>query len=284
MGFKVQQVHAYAKLNLFLQVVGKRPNGYHELESAIIFTDIADGLTFTAAKRLSLSITGPYAKGLHQQENIIIRAAHALQHYVQDTSLAVAITLDKHIPVGAGLGGGSADAAATLRVLNRYWKLGLPDEVLYAIGIKLGADVPVCLYGKSAWVSGIGEHIRPLDVKGAKAVLLVNPGSSLATAQVFQALTKGQWSGAVLADIKMDVIGNIARLKNDLQSAAISLVPEIQEVVNVLHAQAGCSFARMSGSGATCFGWFETIEEMKRAARLLSKKYPKWWVRGTQML
>lgn len=274
---------AYAKLNLFLHVLNKRASGYHELESGIVFTDIVDNLTFSPSQQITLSVQGRYRMGLENDNNIVLRAAYALRQYVPHITQGVSIALEKNIPVDAGLGGGSADAAATLKALNQFWGLGLSDRVLQTIGLSLGADVPVCLYGKPAMVSGIGEVINPLDVPSSFSVVLINPGVTLATPKVFQTLLSSQWSGAVSETVKKDIISNISNLNNDLESVSKVIVPEISTVMKVLKNQMGCKLARMSGSGATCFGWFETEALAQSAVQAISKQSPHWWVQTTRI-
>ena len=279
----MQQIKAYAKLNLFLQLIGKRPDGYHLLESAIVFTDICDTLTLTPSSHVSLTITGSHADRLEIQDNLVLRAAQALISHVKNPTLAVAITLDKHIPLGAGLGGGSADAAAILQGLNQYWGLQLPENVLGSIGQTLGADIPVCLYGKSALVSGVGEQIAPLVMNQTMHMLLVNPNQILSTADVFKRHSL-PWSKPLSEPVKSQVMSYITALRNDLTDAAISFIPEIQTIMTQLLRQPGCKLARMSGSGATCFGWFENQIALDMAADTLMRQYPDWWVRGCQVV
>jgi 4-diphosphocytidyl-2-C-methyl-D-erythritol kinase len=269
-------VKAYAKLNLFLQIVGKRHYNYHELDSVIVFTDIADHLSFEPAKEITLHIQGPFAARLSTQDNIILHAAKALLPYSK-VALGATITLEKNIPLGAGLGGGSADAAATLLALNRLWNLGLNSTLLYEIGLRLGADVPICLYGSPARIRGVGEKIIPLQVPSLP-VVVVNPGVVLATPSVFKALTPDRWSGAANERYGAE---ELKLFKNDLQSTAIELAPAIYQAIDVLEQQAGCQWARMSGSGSSCFGVFNSQQEAINAAKEISLIHDTWWVKSS---
>jgi 4-diphosphocytidyl-2-C-methyl-D-erythritol kinase len=242
---------AYAKMNLALHVRSREPDGYHRIETLFAFCEHGDVLSASEADALSLEVTGPFAAALAGEgDNLVLRAALALGRNV-------AFTLDKRLPVAAGLGGGSADAAAALRML------GGGAEV--AAG--LGADVPACLLSRTARGTGRGDEIEPVEIAGLSGtpVLLVNPGIPLSTAAVFKA-----WDG-----VDRGPLGDWQAGRNDLEAAAIGLVPEIADV---LEALSGGSIARMSGSGATCFGLYPSEAERDAAAERIAAEYRGWWL------
>lgn len=268
---------ARAKINLALHVTGRRADGYHLLDSLVAFAETGDRIIVTDAQDLSLTVTGPMAVGLSAgPDNLVLRAAMALG---QDRGAA--ITLEKHLPLASGIGGGSADAAATLQALAELWGCALPEP---AQVLALGADVPVCLAGCAAQMQGIGEVITPVTLPAAH-VVLVNPGFGLATADVFRALTKRcnpalDLPGAALPDAQALALW-LHQTRNDLQPAAAALAPAITPVIAALQGQPGCLMARMSGSGATCFGLFATTLLAEAAATALAR--PGWWVRAAAL-
>jgi 4-diphosphocytidyl-2-C-methyl-D-erythritol kinase len=274
---------APAKVNLSLRVTGRRPDGYHELDSCVVFTEWADRLLLIADERLDLELTGPFAPALADQiDNLVIRAARRLAAHA-GRAPAVCLILDKRIPVAAGLGGGSADAAATLRGLNRLWDLRLASSELLALALELGADVPVCLLGRPARMRGIGERIEAIAVP-ALDLVLANPRRAVATARVFAGLGAIGSPGPPEAPppaSRADLLDWLRASGNDLEAPARRLVPPIEEVIEALAAQPGCRLARMSGSGATCFGVFDDPEAAARAAAALRRARPQWWVVAT---
>ncbi len=273
---------APAKINLALHVTGRRADGYHLLDSLVVFAGVGDRVSAAAGDGVTLAITGPQAGHLAvAPDNSVLRAVA-----IFGGARSVAITLDKVLPVASGIGGGSADAAATLRALAAFWGVGLPgaDAVL-----ALGADVPVCLAGRPARMTGIGEAVAVLahDLPPAWLVL-VNPGVGVATPAVFKALTMRDHPAlpAVLPRWH-DVRGMAAFLgdqRNDLEGPAITIAPVIADVKAALAAQAGCLMARMSGSGATCFGLFGDAAAAALAASVIAKAQPGWWVADAPML
>jgi 4-diphosphocytidyl-2-C-methyl-D-erythritol kinase len=269
---------APAKVNLFLHLTGRRADGYHLLDSLVVFAEHGDVLTAAPADTLSLRVTGPFAAGLAgETDNLVLRAARAL---AAETGVVAgaALVLEKHLPVASGIGGGSADAAAALRLLCRLWGLTSEPAVLARLAVRLGADVPVCLAGRSARLGGTGELLSPAPALPACGILLVNPGVALATADVFRNRS-GAWSlPATLPvgwDTTAEMAADLAGLRNDLEPAAIALSPMIGEVLATLAATAGCALARMSGSGATCLGLFDDVPAAQRAAGELRR--PGWW-------
>jgi len=273
---------APAKVNLYLHVTGRRPDGYHLLDSLIVFAAIGDNLEFDPSPALHLAINGPHAASLGVGPgNLVVKAAQLLADAAGSAGKGATITLDKRLPVSAGIGGGSADAAATLRGLSRLWRLDDPFPRIAGLAGRLGADVPVCLAGKPAVVGGIGEILTPAPPLPPFWLLLVNPGFGLATADVFRAragafsvadpLTAPPADAAALA-------AALASRRNDLTEAAIDLVPEIRLVLSKIADQPGCLIARMSGSGATCFGLFAEERPARQAAGSLAGANPRWWV------
>ena len=282
---------APAKVNLYLHVVGKRADGYHLLDSLVAFAAVADELTFAPAPDLSLAVDGPFGHGLGAgDDNLVLKAARALAAQVGRTPGA-AIRLTKRLPVASGIGGGSADAAATLRGLNRLWNLGLLESTLAPIGLGLGADVPVCLAGVPSFFGGIGDEIASAGPLPRAHVVLVNPGAPLATAAVFRARAQAgggatysqpaRWTDAVPDAVAL--AGLLARRGNDLTGAAIGLLPAIAEVLAALEQQPACLLARLSGSGATCFGLFAERGGAREAAAAIAAAHPDWWVVATTL-
>lgn len=270
--------HAWAKVNLTLHITGCRADGYHELESLVVFAGVGDELTFAPAAELTLLLTGPFASAIID-DNLVLRAARALGAHLGIADGAH-IRLDKRLPVAAGIGGGSADAAAALLGLAELW--GAEDTTALAeLGLSLGADVPVCLAGGPSYVSGIGEKIAPVPALPPAWLVLANPGQPLATGAVF-ATRKGAfsppsaWVGPIATVAAL--AAQLAAFRNDLEPAARRLLPEIGDVLGALSATDGCLLARMSGSGATCFGLYAEAEAAQAAAVAISARRPTWWV------
>lgn len=265
---------AAAKVNLFLHVTGRRDDGYHLLDSLAVFAGFGDVLHGQPADELSLSLSGPFGAVLaDEQDNLVLRAARALGGH------GARLMLEKNLPVASGIGGGSADAAAALRLLCRLWKLAPPD--LPGIALTLGADVPVCLAGHPSRMSGIGERLDPAPNIPPCGLVLVNPGVALATADVFRA-RRGAWSSPAGLPHAWPDVGTMAHdlreLRNDLQPPAIALQPAIGDVIAALETTPGCRLARMSGSGATCFGLFDDPGVAAEVATRLRR--PDWWTWG----
>jgi 4-diphosphocytidyl-2-C-methyl-D-erythritol kinase len=274
---------APAKLNLYLHVTGRRADGYHLLDSLVAFSDIGDRLSVAPASRLTLDITGPFARDLAQddaQKNLVWRAAEALAARL-GRAPDVALTLDKNLPVASGIGGGSSDAAATLKALAAHWQASLDGNALCAIAAELGADVPVCVIGRPSFFGGIGDEIVPAPALPQAPLLLVNPGIALPTAAVFRA-RQGAFSAPARFAAAPASIAELASLikerRNELTEAAIRIVPAIGNVLARLAAQPGALIARMSGSGATCFALFEETAAAEAAAASLKTAQPGWWI------
>jgi len=282
--------NAPAKVNLTLRVLGRRADGYHELESLVAFAEVGDRLSFVPGGELALTVRGPNAGQAGEgADNLVLKAARALAARVAGIGLG-AFDLDKRLPVAAGLGGGSADAAAALRLLARANNIAADDGRLYDAARATGADVPVCLDPRPRLMRGIGEILSaPLKLP-ALPVVLANPGVALPTKSVFaswkravpQALTLDVASLAKVAS-REEYLQLLATQANDLESAAIAVQPAIAEVLVALRALTGSRLARMSGSGATCFALFSSAAAAIEAAKVLSSKYPQWWVRPSAL-
>ncbi|MGJ8534310.1 MAG: 4-(cytidine 5'-diphospho)-2-C-methyl-D-erythritol kinase [Alphaproteobacteria bacterium] len=283
---------ARAKVNLALHVTGKRADGYHELDSLVVFAEAGDRISATAAGKFSLTIQGAGAESLPSDaDNSVLAAAHALLHNAHTNGLDLSsagadLVLEKVLPISAGIGGGSADAAATLRALNRLWGLNLPDDVLEVIGIGLGADVAVCIAQRSSRMSGIGEILMPLAEGHIPSidVVLVNPGLPVSTPQVFQTLQNTEQNSLPLFPAQNDPQAWLTWLegtRNDLFEPACKLCPDIEFVISQL-VHEGAQMARMSGSGATCFGIFDNSQSAAIAAQALQRLHPNWWVCPTR--
>lgn len=278
---------ARAKINLTLQVTGRRPDGYHELSSLVVFAGVGDVLRVAPAEDFSLSVEGPFAAGLAGEgDNLVLRAARCLADRAGGRQGA-AMTLVKNLPVASGIGGGSADAAAALRGLSRLWGLDLPPRDLEALALTLGADVPVCLQGATVVMSGIGELLEPVPALPPLWLLLVNPGVAVATAGVFAALDGGFSQTAEPRLPPGDLPGLIqwlAARPNDLEGPARRLAPAVDDALAALDALSDCLLARMSGSGATCFGLFESEAAARAGAAEIEKRYGEWWVAPAKLL
>lgn len=280
-------VEAPAKINLFLHVTGRRPDGYHLLESLVAFAGVHDRIEVRAGKGLSLEIEGPFAAALDAGgENLAVKAARALAGEAGIPPDA-RIRLHKALPVAAGIGGGSADAAAALRALSALWRVSVPAERLGALALALGADVPVCLSGRSGIVRGIGERIAPAPVLPEAPMVLVNPAVPLPTAGVFAA-REGPFSAPASFDTApadaTALAAALSETRNDLAPPARRLCPAIDTVLHAIRSAPSCLMARLSGSGPTCFGLFPTEEAAREAAGRIAADRPGWWVCATRLL
>lgn len=280
---------APAKVNLTLRVLGRRPDGYHELESLVAFAGFGDVLAFTPGKELVLSVRGPTARAAGADaDNLVLKAARALAARISGLRVG-RFVLSKRLPVAAGLGGGSSDAAAALRLLARHNNVALADPRLLAAARATGADVPVCVDPQPRLMRGIGEILSPPWRLPGLPALLINPGVSVATKDVFAALNAAPLGQHDVPRLREDRIGDsarelielLARESNDLEAPAISLYPVIAQALAALRALPLCRLARMSGSGATCFALFDTRRATAAAARALRQAQPQWWIRPT---
>ncbi len=286
---------APAKLNLALHVLGRRADGYHALDSLVAFVPrVADELSLAPAEAFGLHLQGARAEGLPTDErNLALRAAMLLLEHWPEQFSPVRITLRKELPTAAGIGGGSADAAAVIRAMCRLFAFTPPDEELRAVALALGADVPVCLHGKAARMRGIGEEIAPLSLPAGAHVLLVNPGVAVSTAEVFARLRAGPPEEARALPPEAlrrpwpdarALAATLATLRNDLEPPARALAPAIGECLQWLRRQPGVLLARMSGSGATCFALFADGNAAQDALRAARRDNPDWWAASGTLL
>lgn len=272
---------APAKINLYLHVVGKRPDGYHLLDSLVAFADVHDTVIALENDRLDLRVSGPLSDGLAGEgDNLVLRAAKRLAE-VAGVVPRARLKLIKRLPVASGIGGGSSDAAATLRALSALWNVRPSAADLHTLALGLGADVPVCLGGRAVHMAGIGETLLPAPRLPSAGIVLVNPRKPLATPPVFKA-RQGPFSDPDrLAQAPRDA-AELARMlearRNDLMPPATLLMPEIETILGGLRATAGCLLARMSGSGATCFALYADAGTAAVAATALGKAHPGWWI------
>ena len=281
---------ARAKVNLTLRVNGRRADGYHDLESVVAFADCADRLTLSPGPDLDLTMSGPLAQACGDtSDNLVLKSARLLAERVPNMK-AGSFSLDKALPVAAGIGGGSADAAAALRLLAQLNGLAIDDPRVIEVAQLTGADVPVCINSLGCVMSGVGETLEPLSLPTMPCVM-VNPGVPVATKDVFKAL--GLRNGELLVgatdvflqdrwpDAKSsleDWVEALAASSNDLEAPAMRVQPVIGQVIAALNATNGAWLARMSGSGATCFAIYENTAEAGRAAEKLRRDHPGWWV------
>ncbi len=274
---------APAKVNLYLHVGPPGPDGYHPLDSLMVFADIGDRLSILTGGEGGLAITGPFADGLPTgPDNLIIRASELL---ARGRSLTFRLGLDKRLPIASGLGGGSADAAATLRLLNEAFELDLPEATLSAIGLELGSDVPACLNGRPAIATGRGERLQPAPRFPDLAAVLVNPGAPSPTGEVYREYDKAvsaSGANAPLWPARFESAVAMAEFlrtcRNDLQAPAMALQPAIGQVLRLLAQQPEALLTRMSGSGATCFALCSTPEGAAALAARVAAAQPSWWV------
>lgn len=312
---------ALAKINLYLHITGKRDDGYHELDSLAVFADVGDVLSAVADDGLSLSVSGPFAGALDGDghDNLVLKAARALAEHAGLPARA-RLHLEKNLPVASGIGGGSADAAATLRALVDLWGLELPDhhirhaaqqmtehrdtvraletlfkvwrddldfDMLHTVARQLGADVPVCLEGRAVFMGGIGDKLALAPILPPVWLVLANPGVAVSTPAVFGARSGDFSSPARFSDAPRDaahLAALLAERRNDLTAPALSLSPEIGDVLSALEGQDGALLARMSGSGATGFALFATADAATIAAHRLQTQQPTWWVAAAKMI
>lgn len=278
---------APAKINLTLRVVGRRPDGYHLLDSLVAFAGIGDVVTVRAAPELTLSLSGPFGPALsNEADNLVLRAARLLADHLGRPP-AAAINLEKRLPIASGIGGGSADAAATLLALGELWQAPVASATLETLGTRLGADVAVCVRGLPVRMSGIGEGLEAIRFPRAVPIVLVNPGFPVGTAHVFARRAAG-FSTALpdplpALDGGEAVAAVVREGGNDLLAPALALRPEIGAVLATLERTPGALVAAMSGSGATCFALYGDEAASAAAAAALAQAHPDWWVTSTRL-
>jgi 4-diphosphocytidyl-2-C-methyl-D-erythritol kinase len=279
---------APAKLNLYLHITGRRDNGYHELDSLVAFCDVGDELAVEEAEKFSLSIDGPFALSLTNEpveSNLIYRAAHKLAEAVgKEPNLKVGLV--KNLPIASGIGGGSSDAAAVLRLLAQLWDIPPNDPLLFSVAKSLGQDIPCCIESKTCCFQGIGDIVTQGPELPPTAALLVNPHRALPTPSVYKARQGGFAQPAPFASNPKDakeLAAWLGQRHNGLTEAACSLVPEIKNVLLAIESTADCLLSRMSGSGATCFGLYADMEAARQARRKLFALHPNWWMVPTSL-
>ncbi len=280
------KVFAPAKINLFLHVGERRSDGYHDLESLVVFADVGDELLIEPAKSFSLALDGPFGGKLaNEQDNLIAKAARALGAKA-GRSPDVRITLTKNLPVASGIGGGSADAAAALRGLVQFWDLKIPHDELHTIAESLGSDVPACLLSETLWMTGRGEGIEPVPGLPPAPLVLVNPGVAVSTARIFANLKNRVGVGQAAkpkADLSVLALADYFKSnRNDLEKPAREIAPAIDEVLQAI-SHSGALRTRMSGSGATCFGLFADDKSAEAAAAKIAEDHPDWWVKKARI-
>lgn len=287
-GVGVLSGRAPAKVNLTLRILGRRADGYHVLESLVAFTALADELTLAPDRPLALSVVGPTAgQAGPLGDNLVLKAAHAAAERIGGLHLG-SFALTKRLPAGGGLGGGSSDAATALRLLAQANALSLDDPRLAAAALATGADVPVCLVARPRIMRGVGEVLGPPLALPRFPAVLAGPGFPLATKDVFAALglKPGERTGAVALNDAVPteretLLSFLSDHPNDLEAPALRLAPAIGDLLAALRGEPGCRLARMSGSGTTCFGLFDTQDHADTAANRLSAAHPAWWVQAT---
>ncbi len=299
---------APAKLNLYLHVTGRRADGYHELDSLVAFAEFGDSIALTpSAARVALrgadlppagprlAIAGPFGPALmgeNPANNLVMRAAHALAARLgREADMMIALT--KALPVASGIGGGSADAAACLRALARLWGVPPDDPALFAVAAGLGADVPVCVAGRSCYFGGIGDVLAEAPELPETHVVLVNPNVPVPTPAVFKAMaaTRARSGAGFTAPARFtrkpadaaDLATLLLERTNDLTAPALTVAPVIADVLTALERSAGCLLPRLSGSGATCFGLYATAAAAEAAAKAIAATAPGWWVKPTRL-
>ena len=280
-------ISAPAKINLYLHVVGKESNGYHSLDSLVAFTDVADVVSVEESTLIEVETVGQFAHYLtNYLENIVFKTAKNLQRYL-GVNLGAKIILKKNIPVASGLGGGSSDAAATIKALTKLWKIEHNMCSLSEFALSLGADVPMCLYGRAGFMGGIGEKITLIKSLPMVHIVLLNPGIQVSTSKVFKNFSKPYSKVARFKKSPGTLDELVSFLEdnrdNDLKKIAITSAPEIKDVLDFFHKDPKCKFANMSGSGATCFGLFSDCYSALAAVRRSERDHPKWWAVATQL-
>jgi len=280
----MRATNAPAKINLYLHVTGRRADGYHLLDSLVAFANVGDRLRLEEAATFDFVMDGPMAPALagdDHEQNLVVRAARALAALL-DKPLNLRLVLTKNLPIASGIGGGSTDGAAALRLLAAHWGLHANDPLLYKVASSLGQDVPCCLAAESCYFKGIGDETAPGPALPHTDIVLVNPGTALPTPAVFKARSGAfQTARAPIPDGLADARALavlLAERENGLTQAACGLCPEIRAVLEALAGQKECLLSRMSGSGATCFGLFPDRASARGAAAALYETHPDWWV------
>lgn len=276
-----------AKINLDLRITGRRADGYHLLDSIVVFADVGDELDATLSDHLSLEIDGPFGAGLSAgKDNLVFKAAQALCD-VAGVEPNIHFNLTKNLPISSGIGGGSSNAAVALTLSNKLLKLKLSEEHLMHVALEIGADVPVCLEPQITHMSGIGEQLTPIRHELKQPALLVNPGISVSTAEIFSVFHNLEFSFSPERELQPNqvnwslMLDHLKASTNDLQRPACTINTSVNDVLEALAKLEGVILSRMSGSGATCFALFKDQSMCEDAAKKLSKAHKNWWVKST---
>jgi 4-diphosphocytidyl-2-C-methyl-D-erythritol kinase len=279
-------IKSHAKINLFLEVLGKNEQNYHLLESLICFVNIFDQITIKKDTKLSLKTSGSYSNFLENDDsqNIILKTIGFMaKKFGFEPNLS--IHLEKNIPIGAGMGGGSSNSAAVILALKEIYNLKLGESDLISIGLEMGCDVPVCLNNKMALVQGVGEKLTSIKVNTEPPLcLIINPNKHLSTKDVFDALSIKAKKETRTISNDVDVIDFAKSRNNDLEAASSKIIPEIKIILNKLETQKNCLLYRMSGSGATCFGLFENDTDLDNAYQNFKKQFPNFYIKKSQLI
>jgi 4-diphosphocytidyl-2-C-methyl-D-erythritol kinase len=279
---------AHAKINLYLHVTGKLESGYHTLDSLFVFTDFGDDIYVQKSKETSFEISGKFSSDLKKdKKNNLVMKAYELLKKEFNINENAKITLIKNLPIASGVGGGSSDAGATIRALQKLWDIETSQEQINNLALKIGADVPSCVYAKPCFVSGVGEKIIPAGKVEEFGILLVNPLIEISTPEIFKNRRDG-FSKSCPFEIKgaskSDVIKELSYRKNDLYNPASLIAPEIKDVISETSKTKGCLLSRMSGSGATCFGLYKDSEQAKQAKEELEKRLKGYWIESSKIM
>ncbi len=281
---KTEKIKSHCKINLFLHILGKRSDGFHELESLFYFPEIYDEIEILPATGEKLQIEGPFAGPLqdNKNSNLILKTYSLLKILYGAKIPDLSFKLTKNIPVSSGIGGGSANAAAVLKYLNETYELGLRPSQLYKIGARLGADVPACIMDRTCFAKGIGEILSDVEEFPKLNILLVNPLVPVSTAEIFKMgfsqFTTPLSNAELSFKTTQSLIDFLEGTRNDLETNAKKLCPQINDILNIVKAQSGCLLSRMSGSGSTIFGIFETKDKALTAKEIIMKQNPAYWV------
>ena len=274
-------VTAHAKVNLTLHVLGQRSNGYHELQSLVCLTEFGDQLFLTPAAEFSFTVTGPFCAGIpHDDSNLVVKAAQFMAKKYSK-ALTIKVVLEKNLPMASGIGGGSSDAVAMIKALSEYWAVPMPP---FDVVMELGADLPVCMTSGFTLMEGAGEKITPLMPATDWGIVLVNPNVGISTPAVFQALKSKENPPMKSVATQCTNVTWLGDQRNDLEEPAIALVPEVADVIAALRTVDACAVARMSGSGATCFGIFPNETIARAAAVQMRNSHPNWWSVATKLV
>ena len=266
-------IHAHAKVNLFLNIIGQRPNGYHDMQSYFLKLNLADELYIQPSDKIDCSVEGKIIIG----ENIVLKTIHYFSR-ICNISKGISVHIKKNIPIAAGLGGGSSNAAAVLKLLPKLWNVkGISEKQLKDIAIKIGADVPFFLKNQNAFVEGIGDILTPLTLGWNFFIILINPEIEILTKNAYKSIIKGNFSKKIEANSNA-ITNEIFYGKNDLEQYAKEKYPIRKQLIEEIKDQENCIISRMSGSGSTCFGIFEKKKDVINAVNNLSELYPNFWI------